>query len=157
MNHPDGDCLLFLNPLLDEDAGGNSLSFMKLMSCFHCFHCDCILRWWNWVQVQSEKEIRSSSSSTPSRIMQDQKGMLKMMEESMEKCPVCHKVFLAKDIEHVLDLVETGSHLVCQHRCFIPYFMSFNYSQSVAITPFCGSSYQEFAVNICVMNNRKSL
>ncbi|KAI3444801.1 hypothetical protein Pfo_001466 [Paulownia fortunei] len=111
MNHPDGNCPLCLYPLLDEDAGSNSLPFMKLMSCFHCFHCDCITRWWNWIQVQSEKEIVSSSSSSSPRIMQDQQGMRKMMEESMGKCPVCRKVFLAKDIEHVLHLVGTGVNL----------------------------------------------
>ncbi|XP_011089277.1 E3 ubiquitin-protein ligase RNF25 isoform X2 [Sesamum indicum] len=110
MNHPDGNCPLCLYPLLDEDARCNSLPFMKLMSCFHCFHCDCIIRWWNWTQVQSEKDITSSSSST-SRIMQDQQAMHRMMEESMGKCPVCRKVFLAKDIEHVLGLVGTGSYL----------------------------------------------
>ncbi|KAG8391512.1 hypothetical protein BUALT_Bualt01G0195400 [Buddleja alternifolia] len=111
MNHPDGDCPLCLYPLLDEDSGSNSLPFMKLMSCFHCFHCDCIIRWWNFIQMQSEKEIMSSSSSTSSRIVTDQQGMRKMMEGSMGKCPVCRKVFLTKDIEHVLDLVGTGAQL----------------------------------------------
>lgn len=36
-----------------------------------------------------------------------------MMEGSMGKCPVCRNVFLAKDIEHVLDLVGTGGNLDC--------------------------------------------
>ncbi|GFP90526.1 E3 ubiquitin-protein ligase rnf25 [Phtheirospermum japonicum] len=110
MNHPEGDCPLCLHPLLDEDAGSNSLPFMKLMSCFHCFHCDCIIRWWNWNQIESEKENKSSSSSSSSRITQHQ-GVRKTMEENMGKCPVCRKIFLAKDIEHVLDLVGTGGHL----------------------------------------------
>ncbi|KAK6155465.1 hypothetical protein DH2020_009713 [Rehmannia glutinosa] len=112
MNHPEGDCPLCLHPLVDEDVGSKSLPFMKLMSCYHCFHCDCIIRWWNWTQVQSEEDIKSSSSSSSSRIMQHQQVMRKTMEENMGKCPVCRKVFLAKDIEHVLDLVGTGSHLV---------------------------------------------
>ncbi|KAL7158404.1 hypothetical protein ABFS83_02G141000 [Erythranthe nasuta] len=107
MNHPDGDCPLCLHPLLDEDGGSNSLPFMQLMSCFHCFHCDCIIRWWNWIHLQSEKEVTSSSSSTSRRTTQYQQDR-KMMEESMGTCPVCRKVFLAKDIEHVLNLVETG-------------------------------------------------
>lgn len=113
MNHPDGDCPLCLYPLLDEDVDNNSLPFMKLMSCFHCFHCDCIIRWWNWIQMQSEKESSSSSSSTPARSKPDQQGIRKMMEGSMGKCPVCRNVFLAKDIEHVLDLVGTGGNLDC--------------------------------------------
>ncbi|KAH6793854.1 RWD domain-containing protein [Perilla frutescens var. hirtella] len=112
MNHPDGDCPLCLYPLLDEDAGNNSLPFMKLMSCFHCFHCDCIIRWWNWTQMQSEKES-SSSSSTPARSKPGQQGIRKVMEGSMGNCPVCRKVFLAKDIEHVLDLVGTGGSMDC--------------------------------------------
>ncbi|XP_057808326.1 uncharacterized protein LOC131022816 isoform X2 [Salvia miltiorrhiza] len=112
MNHPEGDCPLCLFPLLDEDADNNSLPFMKLMSCFHCFHCDCIIRWWNWIQMQSEKESSSSSSSTV-RSKPDQQGIRKMMEGSMGKCPVCRKIFLAKDIEHVLDLVGTCGNLDC--------------------------------------------
>ncbi|KAG6395161.1 hypothetical protein SASPL_145800 [Salvia splendens] len=112
MNHPEGDCPLCLFPLLDEDAGNNSLPFMKLMSCFHCFHCDCIIRWWNWIQMQSENESSSSSSSTV-RSKPDQQGIRKMMEGSMGKCPVCRKIFLAKDIEHVLDLVGTSGNLDC--------------------------------------------
>ncbi|CAA0842749.1 RWD domain-containing protein [Striga hermonthica] len=112
MNHPDGDCPLCLHPLLgDEDADSSSLPFMKLMSCFHCFHCDCIIRWWKWSQVQSDQEVKSSSSSSSSRIMHQKPGTHKTVEENMAKCPVCRKVFLAKDIEHVLDLVGTGEHL----------------------------------------------
>ncbi|XP_047937939.1 E3 ubiquitin-protein ligase RNF25 [Salvia hispanica] len=112
MNHPEGDCPLCLFPLLDEDAGNNSLPFMKLMSCFHCFHCDCIIRWWNWIQMQSENESSSSSSSTV-KSKPDQRGIRKMMEGSRGKCPVCRKIFLAKDIEHVLDLVGTSGNLDC--------------------------------------------
>ncbi|KAL8500436.1 hypothetical protein ACS0TY_020146 [Phlomoides rotata] len=111
MNHPDGDCPLCLYPLLDEDSGSNSSPFMKLMSCFHCFHCECIIRWWNWNHEKSGKENSSSSSSAPPRRMQDQQGMVKLIEESKGTCPVCRKVFLAKDIEHVLDLVGTGGNL----------------------------------------------
>ncbi|KAL6499459.1 hypothetical protein OROHE_026122 [Orobanche hederae] len=101
MNHPEGNCPLCLHPLLDEDAGSNSLPFMN----------DCIIRWWNWTQVHSEKEINCSLSSSSSRIMQHQKGIHKTVEENMGKCPVCRKVFLVKDIEHVLDLVGTDGHL----------------------------------------------
>ncbi|KAK6119367.1 hypothetical protein DH2020_046887 [Rehmannia glutinosa] len=90
MNHPEGDCPLCLHPLLDEDAGSKSLPFMKLMSCYHCFH---------WL---TPLWIRTVVASL---------GMRKTMEENMGKCPVCRKVFLAKDIEHVLDLVGTGNHL----------------------------------------------
>lgn len=111
MNHPDGDCPLCLYPLLDEDSGSNSPPFMKLMSCFHCFHCECIIRWWNWNHEKSQKENSSSSSSAPRRRMQDQQGMVKMMKESTGTCPVCRKVFLAKDIEHVLDLVGAGGNM----------------------------------------------
>ncbi|KAL3815003.1 hypothetical protein ACJIZ3_016271 [Penstemon smallii] len=111
MNHPDGDCPLCLYPLLDEDDRSNSRPFMKLMSCFHCFHCDCIIRWWNWNQMQSEEETTSSLNAPTSKISRDRKGMRKIMEESMGKCPVCRKVFLTKDIEHVLDLVGTDIHL----------------------------------------------
>lgn len=34
-------------------------------------------------------------------------------EESKGNCPVCRKVFLAKDIEHARDLVGMQSHSVC--------------------------------------------
>ncbi|KAJ8573392.1 hypothetical protein K7X08_009903 [Anisodus acutangulus] len=47
MNHPDGECPLCLYPLVDEDEG-SSAPFMKLMSCFHC---ECIIRWWNWLEL----------------------------------------------------------------------------------------------------------
>ncbi|CAA2975488.1 E3 ubiquitin- ligase RNF25 isoform X1 [Olea europaea subsp. europaea] len=109
MNHPDGNCPLCLYPLVDEDAGSNSLPFMKLMSCFHCFHCDCIIRWWNWLKMQNDTNL--STASTSCRDIRDKQGMHKMMEESMGKCPVCRKVFLAKDIEHVLNLVGTHTQL----------------------------------------------
>ncbi|KAL2477881.1 RWD domain-containing protein [Forsythia ovata] len=105
MNHPEGNCPLCLYPLVDEDAGSNSLPFMKIMSCFHCFHCNCIIRWWNWLRMQNDNNL--STASTSCRDMRDQQGMCKIMEESMGKCPVCRKVFLAKDIEHVLNLVGT--------------------------------------------------
>ncbi|GER43214.1 RWD domain-containing family protein [Striga asiatica] len=102
MNHPDGDCPLCLHPLLDdEDADGSSLPFMN----------DCIIRWWKWSQVRTDQEIKSSSSSSSSRIMHQQPGTHKTVEENKAKCPVCRKVFLAKDIEHVIDLVGTGDHL----------------------------------------------
>lgn len=112
MNHPDGNCPLCLNPLLDEKDGNNSLPFMKLMSCFHCFHCECIIRWWNWVQAQKELvHANTSSSITSIKDMEDPEGMSEITHERTGECPVCRKVFLAKDIEHVLDLVGTECHL----------------------------------------------
>uniref|UniRef100_A0A5B7BXB6 E3 ubiquitin-protein ligase RNF25 n=1 Tax=Davidia involucrata TaxID=16924 RepID=A0A5B7BXB6_DAVIN len=113
MNHPDGNCPLCLYPLLGEDASNNLLPFMKLMSCFHCFHCECIIRWWNWLQTQKEADPTNSSGATmhPSKDMGNQQGMRGTIEESMGNCPVCRKVFHAKDIEHVLDLVGIHSQL----------------------------------------------
>nr|XP_009796087.1 PREDICTED: E3 ubiquitin-protein ligase RNF25 isoform X2 [Nicotiana sylvestris] len=99
MNHPDGECPLCLYPLVDEDAG-SSAPFMKLMSCFHCFHCECIIRWWNWLQLLKESDAPTDSGSASSSRNRDQ-------DEDVGKCPVCRKSFLAKDIEHVLDFVKT--------------------------------------------------
>ncbi|KAA8520434.1 hypothetical protein F0562_014690 [Nyssa sinensis] len=112
MNHPDGNCPLCLYPLVEE-ASNNFLPFMKLMSCFHCFHCDCIISWWNWLQTQKETDPTNSSGATvhPSEDKGNQQGMRGTIEESMGNCPVCRKVFHAKDIEHVLDLVGTHSQL----------------------------------------------
>ena len=47
------------------------------------------------------------------------------MEESMGTCPVCRKVFLAKDFEHVLDLVGSHSSQLVYHltRHFIILFV----------------------------------
>ena len=42
-------------------------------------------------------------------------GTYGIPEESTGSCPVCRRVFLAKDIEHVLDLVGAHSELVCDH------------------------------------------
>ncbi|RAL48989.1 hypothetical protein DM860_001309 [Cuscuta australis] len=108
MNHPDGDCPLCLYPLVDEARGKSSFPFMKLMSCFHCFHCDCIIRWWNWLQLQKERDVTnilgsSFASSSKTDVQQ---------EESKGNCPVCRKVFTAKDIEHVRDMVEMQSHSI---------------------------------------------
>nr|GLL25621.1 E3 ubiquitin-protein ligase RNF25 isoform X1 [Ipomoea trifida] len=105
MNHPDGNCPLCLYPLVDEDTGNSSLPFMKLMSCFHCFHCDCIIRWWNWLQDPKETDGANvlGSSGSPSNAEVKQ-------EESKGNCPVCRKVFLARDIEHARHLVGMQSH-----------------------------------------------
>lgn len=101
MNHPDGECPLCLYPLVDEDSG-SSEPFMKLMSCFHCFHCECIIRWWNWLELLNESDAPTASgSASSSGNIRDQD------EETRRKCPVCRKSFLAKDIEHVLDFVKT--------------------------------------------------
>ncbi|XP_071717127.1 uncharacterized protein [Rutidosis leptorrhynchoides] len=101
MNHPDGDCPLCLSPLVEDGALDNTRPFMKLMSCFHCFHCECIIRWWNWLRIH--KEVDHASSSGP--------NAQKNVEDGMGICPVCRKVFHAKDIEHVLDLVGSYSQL----------------------------------------------
>ncbi|KAJ8565562.1 hypothetical protein K7X08_008138 [Anisodus acutangulus] len=102
MNHPDGECPLCLYPLVDEDEG-SSVPFMKLMSCFHCFHCECIIRWWNWLELLKESDAPTASgSASSSGNIKDQDA-----EEARRKCPVCRKSFLAKDIEHVLDFVKT--------------------------------------------------
>uniref|UniRef100_A0A803LIF1 E3 ubiquitin-protein ligase RNF25 n=1 Tax=Chenopodium quinoa TaxID=63459 RepID=A0A803LIF1_CHEQI len=95
MNHPEGDCPLCLYPLVTEDKHSEAQPFMKLMSCFHCFHCECIVRWLKWFLRQNDACHGTSK-------------LRKMMGDSTGNCPVCRKVFLAKDIEHVLNLV--GSH-----------------------------------------------
>lgn len=105
MNHPDGDCPLCLSPLVEDNTSNNSLPFMKLMSCFHCFHCECIIRWWNWLQMH--KEVNHATSSGQTKLTE----MHKNTEDSVGICPVCRKVFNAKDIEHVLALVGTYSQL----------------------------------------------
>uniref|UniRef100_A0A2P2L6L0 RING-type domain-containing protein n=1 Tax=Rhizophora mucronata TaxID=61149 RepID=A0A2P2L6L0_RHIMU len=111
MNHPDGDCPLCLYPLVVEDERGETLPFMKLMSCFHCFHSQCIKRWWNWLQkeTQSNNGILNTTNLQPIRDMEYQNDMHGRMEGSMGNCPVCRKVFQAKDLEHVIDLVGTCS------------------------------------------------
>lgn len=109
MNHPDGDCPLCLCPLVSEDDQTESLPFMKLMSCFHCFHSECIIRWWNWNQIENKNIAKNpSSANVHLRNTGSQHGMNGAVEESKGNCPVCRKVFHAKDFEHVLDLV--GNH-----------------------------------------------
>ncbi|KAK9068218.1 hypothetical protein SSX86_012329 [Deinandra increscens subsp. villosa] len=108
MNHPDGDCPLCLSPLLEERASDNALPFMKLMSCFHCFHCECIIRWWNWLQMHKETNRTNSSGQHEIKTQSDTN---KYAEDGVGTCPVCRKVFHAKDIEHVLDLVGAYSQL----------------------------------------------
>lgn len=107
MNHPDGDCPLCLYPLIPEDGQNNFLPFMKLMSCFHCFHSECIVRWWKWIETEKESSHSISSSATVRR-SREVKNHRDMTGESMGNCPVCRKVFHAKDFQHVLDLV--GAH-----------------------------------------------
>ncbi|XP_076890452.1 uncharacterized protein LOC143541530 [Bidens hawaiensis] len=101
MNHPDGDCPLCLSPLVEEGESDDTQPFMKLMSCFHCFHCECIIRWWNWLQTHEETDHEIKTQSDKNR----------NTEGAMGTCPVCRKVFHAKDIEHVLDLVGAYSQL----------------------------------------------
>ncbi|KAJ8748762.1 hypothetical protein K2173_011317 [Erythroxylum novogranatense] len=112
LNHPDGDCPLCLYPLVPEDEQNETSSFMKLMSCYHCFHSECIIRWWKWLH----KENKSKTSTSTTTIQQPvshmeswNENMNEIMGESIGNCPVCRKVFQAKDIEHVLDLVGTSS------------------------------------------------
>ncbi|KAG8475018.1 hypothetical protein CXB51_031806 [Gossypium anomalum] len=94
MNHPDGDCPLCLYPLVSEDDQTES---------------ECIIRWWNWLQIENKNNAKNVSSATLHlRNGGDQQDRNAAVEESMGNCPVCRKVFHAKDFEHVLDLV--GSH-----------------------------------------------
>ncbi|KAK8570496.1 hypothetical protein V6N13_003172 [Hibiscus sabdariffa] len=110
MNHPDGDCPLCLYPLVSEDDQAERLPFMKLMSCFHCFHSECIIRWWDWLQIENKNNAKNASSATLHlRNTGDQQDRNGEVEESMGNCPVCRKVFLAKDFDHVLDLVGSYS------------------------------------------------
>ncbi|KAL4366690.1 hypothetical protein GQ457_05G000100 [Hibiscus cannabinus] len=110
MNHPDGDCPLCLYPLVSEDDQAERLPFMKLMSCFHCFHSECIIRWWDWLQIENKNNAKNASSATLHlRNTGDQEDRNGEVEESMGNCPVCRKVFLAKDFDHVLDLVGSYS------------------------------------------------
>ncbi|WJX91607.1 RING-type E3 ubiquitin transferase [Trifolium repens] len=104
MNHPDGDCLLCLFPLVTEDHQSETLPFMKLMSCFHCFHSECIIRWWNWIQSSKQTGSANSNNATAHRNRDNHEKS----EEGVGNCPVCRKPFHAKDLDHVLDLV--GSH-----------------------------------------------
>ncbi|KAJ8450069.1 hypothetical protein Cgig2_033263 [Carnegiea gigantea] len=83
MNHPEGDCPLCLYPLVPEGENSRSLPFMKLMSCFHCFH---------WIPAGPSWDISD---------------IREMMGGSAGNCPVCRKGFLARDIEHVLSLVDS--------------------------------------------------
>ncbi|XP_042490120.1 E3 ubiquitin-protein ligase RNF25 isoform X2 [Macadamia integrifolia] len=110
MNHPDGDCSLCLYPLVSEDKETASLPFMKLMSCFHCFHSECIIRWWKWLKEQNRISSSISLDSTilPSRDLRRSQDVSGLME-NLGKCPVCRKVFYTKDIEHVVDLVESSA------------------------------------------------
>ncbi|KAF6152966.1 hypothetical protein GIB67_021571 [Kingdonia uniflora] len=103
MNHPEGDCPLCLHPLV-QDLNSDVSPFMKLMSCFHCFHSKCITRWWKWLQ----KENLSHATGRPSNL-ENGHDLPGTMKSNLSNCPVCRKVFHAKDIEHVVNLV--GSHL----------------------------------------------
>ncbi|KAE8715118.1 RWD domain-containing protein, putative isoform 2 [Hibiscus syriacus] len=94
MNHPDGDCPLCLFPLVSEDDQTES---------------ECIIRWWNWLQIENKNNTKNASSATLHlRNTGGQPDRNGAVEESMGNCPVCRKVFHVKDFEHVLDLV--GSH-----------------------------------------------
>ncbi|XP_062198096.1 uncharacterized protein LOC133900854 isoform X2 [Phragmites australis] len=101
MNHPAGDCPLYLYPLVGEDKDGSALPFMKLMSCYHCFHSDCIMRWWEWLQQDDAnlKECNTAVTTGDKHYNVNQhKGF----------CPVCRKVFDEKDIEHASLTIDLG-------------------------------------------------
>ncbi|XP_044481325.1 uncharacterized protein LOC123207902 isoform X2 [Mangifera indica] len=105
MNHPDGNCPLCLYPLVPKDENDEVLPFMKLMSCFHCFHGECIVHWWNWLQKEKEDNASCGDTLHPIRVMRNERAL----EENIGNCPVCRKVFHAKDLEHVLNLVGSQS------------------------------------------------
>ncbi|CAN1188607.1 E3 ubiquitin-protein ligase RNF25 [Linum perenne] len=70
--------------------------------------CECMIRWWTWLEKQ--KENTGASSTTGLERMRVENKM--ETEDNMGQCPVCRKVFDAKDLKHVLDLVGThSSHL----------------------------------------------
>ncbi|KAG9452155.1 hypothetical protein H6P81_005059 [Aristolochia fimbriata] len=105
MNHPDGDCPLCLYPLVREDGEHDTEPFMKLMSCYHCFHSECVMRWWNWLLEQKQ----SNSGDVVEAALPASGDVENLRDESSGSCPVCRKVFHAGDIEHVHDLVQSGS------------------------------------------------
>ncbi|KAJ0961858.1 hypothetical protein J5N97_029686 [Dioscorea zingiberensis] len=104
MNHPEGNCPFCLYPLLVEDQSGTFAPFMKLMSCYHCFHSECIIRWWKWLQneIIDSKQCDSTISTSAG-------NQREMEQQQQQNCPVCRKLFDAKDIEHILDYAGTNS------------------------------------------------
>ncbi|KAM7276718.1 hypothetical protein ACFE04_018584 [Oxalis oulophora] len=115
MNHPDGDCPMCLDPLLQEDKHGKAVPFMKLMSCFHCFH-----------SLGSTAVNASLGGGIGSKIREKPMpkqckwyralcqalvalGIEDAVKEKMGSCPVCRMVFHTKDFEHVLDLISSNS------------------------------------------------
>ncbi|KAK9083377.1 hypothetical protein Scep_029848 [Stephania cephalantha] len=115
MNHPDGNCPLCLYPLVKENACGDSIPFMKLMSCFHCFHRKCFIRWWNWLQERqgNDGSYLYDGSVALSRNPQSQLDLPGALKENCGSCPICRKVFHAKDIEHVLSIIENFTSRSC--------------------------------------------
>ncbi|KAJ8465356.1 hypothetical protein OPV22_027908 [Ensete ventricosum] len=103
MNHPEGNCPLCLYPLVAKDKTG-SLPFMKLMSCYHCFHSECIIRFWKWVQEETESKATETTTATNLESKSDQQR---------GNCPVCRKVFDEKDIEHAHEYLESESSCMC--------------------------------------------
>ncbi|KAH0465305.1 hypothetical protein IEQ34_005408 [Dendrobium chrysotoxum] len=119
MNHPEGDCPLCLYPLLSDDRSGASLPFMKLMSCYHCFHCECMIRFWMWTQDKNEtKEMNQTLETAPAlvEVQRDDTSPAQVFQGSTNQqkgnCPVCRKVFDAKDIEHVLEYLAANSYVM---------------------------------------------
>ncbi|XP_028769144.1 E3 ubiquitin-protein ligase RNF25 isoform X2 [Neltuma alba] len=107
MNHPDGDCPLCLYPLVPEDLQNKSSPFMKLMSCFHCFHRECIARWWNWLQSLRETESSNSAAATACFTHHTETEKDEKKDKNVGNCPVCRMPFYAKDLEHVVDLIDS--------------------------------------------------
>lgn len=108
MNHPEGNCPLCLYPLVAEDKSGAALPFMKLMSCYHCFHSDCIIRLWNWAHEQNKTDGMDLADEATSATVGNKKGVQSSINQHKANCPVCRKVFNAKDMEHVLDFLGTS-------------------------------------------------
>lgn len=121
MNHPEGDCPLCLYPLVSDDRSRTSLPFMKLMSCYHCFHSDCMIRFWKWIHEKNEtKALNQTLEIAPAsvEIQRDDSSQGQVLHDCMSQlkgnCPVCRKVFNAKDIEHVLEYLATNSSILNQ-------------------------------------------
>ncbi|XWS77328.1 hypothetical protein CRYUN_Cryun01aG0251500 [Craigia yunnanensis] len=80
--------------------------FMLVALCEVTTVFECIIRWWNWLQIENKNNAKNLFSATVH--LRNTGSQQEAVEESMGNCPVCRKVFHAKDFEHVLDLV--GSH-----------------------------------------------
>ena len=66
--------------------------------------------------------------------------MHKNIEDGIGLCPVCRKVFHAKDIEHVIDLVGVYSQLVRQNLLYF-IIVSFLLAESLLYQKFITLAY----------------